>query len=209
VRMTAIVFITVFTFIIVGAIAVPYLQEGCHAATETAAVTTLRQYVSAQGAYHRTDYDNDGLMEYAADLTALYDWDGPEGAEPIKLVDLATAFAHYARPELGGTSGYNGSFKPRSYYYFAELLGIVEGNKVKLFQTPQGDKGTRGWSDGFGLVAFPAVYKERQRKCFVIGPDGTVYESDIKGLDLEHTAELPWYFPDVKASGSRWRMVGE
>jgi len=193
----------------IGIVYISRGDEGCHPAFESAAVTTLKQYVSAQEKYHRTDYDNDGVQEYAANLTTLFDWDGPGGADPIKLVDLTAVRADYSRPELGGMSGYDGNFQPRSAYYLTELLGVVENGKVKLFHAPAGDKGSPGLESSFGLVAFPAVYQKWSEKCYVVGPDGTVYESDIKGLDFEHTAELPWYFPDVEASGSKWKMVGE
>jgi hypothetical protein len=174
-------------------------------ASESYVVTVLRQYLNAQGVYHRTDYDNDGLKEYAADMACLYDWDGPGGAEPIRLVDLATATAHYSLPESGRLSGYDGVFSPRLGYYYTELQGNLEDKK---YQVPVGDKGVPGWKDGFGLVAFPAIYKRTGTYCFIINEEGTVYQKDIKGLDLEHLEKLPRYWPsDLKKEG--WKMTGE
>ena len=59
---------------IIAAIAIPNLREAQRNANETAAVTTMRQFLSAQGIYHRTDYDQDGAKEYAQSTVNLYDW---------------------------------------------------------------------------------------------------------------------------------------
>jgi len=169
------------------------------------AIEFLRQYLSAQGTYHRTDYDKDGLKEYAADMVCLHDWDGPGGEEPIKLIDIKMAMAHYSRPESGRPSGYDGIFQPDCGSYFTELLGNAEG---KNYQIPDGDAGVPGWKDGFSLVAFPAIYFRTSTYCFIINEEGTVYQKDIKGVDLEHLEKLPRFWPsDLKKEG--WKMTGE
>lgn len=180
-----------------------YLRNG-RFANESAAVATLRQCALAQKTYQKTDYDSDGVFEHAADLTSLYDWDGPGGADAIRLIDLATAKAHYARPELGGKNGFAGEFAPRSGYYFTELLGMESD-----FKSPEGGKPPKGWKDGFGLIAIPARFGRTGLHCFVIDDEGMVYETVIDDLDIDHLENLPRYWPDLNAKDSPWFAVGE
>jgi hypothetical protein len=199
--------LVVGAIVVISLVFIPCRYDGGGSGNESAAVTTLRQYLSAQGTYHRTDYDEDGSKEYAADLVNLYDWDGPGGTDPIRLVDLATAKAHYARPETGGQNGYDGAFIPRSGYYFVDLLGGEDGVR---YESAAGDKSPVGLTNGFGLVAFPAKFNRTGLKTFIINEEGTVYENIIVELDIEHTEKLPRFSPSGREMEDEgWIMVGE
>ena len=192
---------------IIAAIAIPNLREAQRNANETAAVTTLRQYLSAQGTYHRTDYDADQAKEYAVNLYTLYDWDNDAGnnavTPPIRLVDLACAQAEVS-------AGYDGTMRPRSGYRFSDQTTDVNGN---LFQAPSGalgDLAPAGYIDGFGLTAGPETYNRTGLKTFIINDEGTVYENILVDNQFDGTSALvdpvaQW--PDLE--GANWIMVGE
>jgi prepilin-type N-terminal cleavage/methylation domain-containing protein len=177
---------------IIAAIAIPNLREGQRNANETAAITSLRQYLSAQGIYHRTDYDLDGAKEYAQRLYMLYDYDGAGGpAEPIRLIDLPMARAEY-------TAGYI-TQGPRSGFYFADH---VQGKSGIAFSS---DADGDGFLDGFGLTAFPSKYNRTGLKTFVIDTEGTVYENILPNLDFDNQAGLPIGWPDL--DGEKWTVI--
>ena len=188
-------------------------------ANELTMVNALRLYLSAQGTYHRVDYDGDASKEYAADLDDLYDFDGPGGQEPIKLVHLVMAKADV---ELGvgpgdkKMDGYGGESKPYYGYYFSDLAGWQSakpgqpGVDVVKYQGPRDDKPPFGYVDGFGLVAFPAEFGKTGRKCFIINDEGTVYERVIADKEGKFDKSLvPKYWPQDEIDKGLWEMVGE
>jgi len=177
---------------IIAAIAIPNLREGEKNANETAAITCLRQFLGAQSVYHRTDYDGDGVKEYAQRLFLLYDYDGDAGpAVPLKLIDLAFAKAEY-------TAGYV-TQGPRTGYYFADH---ETGRSGAPFSP---DNNGDGYLDGFGLTGFPAQYNRTGLKTFVIDTEGTVYENILPNLDFDNQATLPIAWPDL--DGEKWTVI--
>ncbi|MBN1809060.1 MAG: DUF2950 family protein [Planctomycetes bacterium] len=206
---------------IIAAIAIPNLKEAQRNANETAAVTSVRQYLSAQGTYHRTDYDEDGMKEYASIVDQLYDWDGDvtNNDDPddigyaIKLVDQAMAKAENCQSgDAGAGDGFFDTAgtavqKPRSGYYFADFTLDPEGN---VFDNPDGALGDifpTGYTNGYGMAAHASKYNRTGIKCFIINPEGTVYEKVIADLDFDDTTNLPVGWPDVDADN--WILVNE
>ncbi|HHN45953.1 MAG TPA: DUF2950 family protein [Planctomycetes bacterium] len=202
---------------IIAAIAIPNLREAQRNANEAAAVTSLRQYLGAQGTYHRTDYDQDGVKEYAADSRCLFDWDLDDGNNDdptsigfaIKLVDLAFARAIHEGNSGIDDASYPGIFgnaaRPRSGYYFADHVTDENGD---AFIEHDDDDVPVGYTNGFGLSAFPARYNRTGIKCFVINDQGTVYERIIEGLERDTEDDLPLAFP-ADLDGEGWILTGE
>ena len=196
---------------IIAAIAIPNLREAQRNANETSAVTTMRQYLSAQGTYHRTDYDQDGAKEYAASTVNLYDWDPVIDADPasiIRLVDLATARATIdAAGAIGYPAAANGT--ARSGYRFMDQ---TEDSLGATFGNPQNDSGPVGYVDGFGLTGVAEVYNRTGLKTFVINDEGTVYENILPDTSFNAGAgdwsAAPVGWP-ADLEGDKWIMVGE
>ena len=194
---------------IIAAIAIPNLREAQRNANETAAVTTMRQYLSAQGIYHRTDYDQDGAKEYAQSTVNLYDWGVPfSAATIIRLVDLATARATI---DSAGAVGYPAAINgtPRSGYRFMDQTED-SANPPVPFTAPLGDLLTPGYTNGFGLTGVAETYNRTGLKTFVINDEGTVYENILVGCDFSggDWSAAPAGFPNDLET-DKWIMVGE
>ncbi|MBN1809061.1 MAG: DUF2950 family protein [Planctomycetes bacterium] len=188
---------------VIAAIAIPNLKEAQRNSNEAAAISTMRQYLGAQGTYHRTDYDEDGVKEYAAELDTLYDWDGAGIEDPIKLIDHATA-----RAEI--TNGFEGEAKHRSGFWFADHNLDADGNPFQTPQGPLGDLPPAGYTDNFGLTGIPDRFGRTGIKTFVINLEGTVYEKVLEALDKEtydgaQAGAMPWSMPDIEAQV--WLLV--
>jgi len=188
------------------------LKQDLSSQNESAAVTTLRQYLSAQGTYHRTDYDRDGVKEYASDLDDLYDWDGPGGADPLRLVDLATAQADkevFMTPGSDTADGYGGVSKPRAGYFFADLPNArnrLPATAHTSDTTSGNGKTPRGYTDGFGLIAFPATWG-REVRVFIITDEGTVYSRALRNPSGRFD---PSILPDgMPGQEDGWTIWGE
>ena len=143
-------------------------------ANELDAIQTCLAIVDAQREYAATDWDGDGLLEYAQRLQStsgkkdgLY-WEETPGEKPSPLGPLLAK----ARSE-----GYRKGEKPVPYHgYFFRLL------------TEQGKDAHGGaysylvkdsMVGGFALVAYPASYGVSGVKTFIVNHEGVVYEKDL------------------------------
>jgi hypothetical protein len=135
-------------------------------------IATMRAYVDAQETYKRTDWDGDGVLEYAQRLISTpgnYDglyWEDGEG------VPDSPAGPFVSENELVQAND-------RDIGYYGYHFQVVKG---------QGDKVAGGRYDyvingnmiaGFALVAWPAVYGETGVQTFIVNHNGTIYEKDL------------------------------
>ena len=147
---------------------------------ELHAIATARTYVTAQEIYKETDWDGDGVLEYAQKLISTpgtYDglyWPSGDG------VPASPAGQYVEEGEIDGSGAGNG--------YFGYRFRILPG---------QGDNIAGGKYDylingnmiaGFGLIASPVEYGQTGVTTFVINQYGTVYEKDL-GEDTAQVAE--------------------
>src|SRR3954468_14832554 len=84
--------IVVAIIAIIAAIAIPSLLRSRMAANATAAAASCKAFAEAEEIYHRTDYDGDGVLEYAVKMS------GPtslltNASVEIALIDRAFANA--------------------------------------------------------------------------------------------------------------------
>lgn len=163
---------------------------------ELMAISTARGYVGAQETYRATDWDGDGVPEYAQELISTpgtYDglyW--PEEAG-IPESPAGALVSDEDLPAQGEESG-----------YFGYRYRILKG---------QGDNVAGGMYDyvingnmiaGFGLIARPVEYGVTGVKTFIVNQYGTVYEKDI-GPDTARFADAIMLFdPD-----DTWSVVTE
>ena len=140
-------------------------------------IDLLRGYVRAQAAYRQVDYDEDGVMEFAAGALStpgtrdgLY-WPNEPGAPESPIGDFV------ARAAAAGYSidGVDQPPEPYLGYFYEVLHG-------------QGEAAPGGVLDyvvnghmvaGHAAIAFPAVYGETGIMTFLVGENGIVYERDL------------------------------
>ncbi len=137
---------------------------------ELDAIEVCRGYVEAQEIYAETDWDGNGVLEYAQKIAStegkkdgLY-WPGEDS--PV-AEGIARAVAQgYSKP--GSGKGYHG------YSY-----------RILLSQGPDASGGAQDYVvhdlmiGGFALVAWPAEYGVSGIMTFIVNQDGVVYEKDL------------------------------
>lgn len=168
---------------VIAAIAIPNLLRSRMAANESAAIAGCKMYAEAQDIYRRTDYDQDGVLEYAQTVTgkhSLYEIEAGQG--DLTLVDYAFAQA----------STDAGPAAPKAGYYFKVLKG----------QGPQAPGGQRPYivngnmTIGYALVAWPATWDNSGRNTFLINNTGIVYQKDWGAQTDEICRAMTEYNPD-------------
>ncbi|MCZ7643754.1 MAG: DUF2950 domain-containing protein [Planctomycetota bacterium] len=168
---------------IVAAIAIPNLLRSRMAANESAAIAACKTYAEAQDIFRRTDYDNDGILEYAQGITgahSLYEIQAGQG--DLTLVDGAFARA----------SADAGFVAPKAGYYFKVLKG----------QGPDAPGGRKSYvingnmTIGYAIVAWPATYDNSGRNTFLINNTGTVYQKDMGHETAQIVQDMTEYNPD-------------
>ena len=162
---------------------------------ELTTVANLRAYVDAQEDYKETDWDEDGVGEYAQKLISTpetYDglyWEPGDGVPEspfgslISQAELATAAEDgYFGYRYRILSGQGANVAGGQYDY------VINGNMIA----------------GFGLLAMPAEYDRTGVMTFVVNQYGTVYEKDL-GPDTSALAEkITAFDPD-----DGWAVVND
>jgi prepilin-type N-terminal cleavage/methylation domain-containing protein len=86
--------IVVAIIAIIAAIAIPSMMRSRMAANETTAVAACKTFAEAQDIYRRTDWNGDGILEYAKSVTGNYSlYERAAGAANLQLVDATLATA--------------------------------------------------------------------------------------------------------------------
>ena len=159
--------IVVAIIAIIAAIAIPNLLRSRMAANETAAIAACKSFATAEDIYRRTDYNKDGVLEYAQALS---------GANSLfetasTLGDLALIDRSFANAE-GVPSG---TATPKAGYLFQVLTS----------QGSNASGGARAYLSGttmtlgYALEASASQYDGVGRNTFVINNAGTIYEKDL------------------------------
>lgn len=165
---------------------------------ELTAIATLSALTDAQHQYFSQVHDGNDVKQYAQKFISddgkhngLY-WPVPSGQAPSPLQPLA----EFAR-SLGYTKAGD---KPQPFngYYFKLL-------------DKQGDKAIGGAKDfvvngqmtgGFGILAYPAEYRNSGIMTFLVGTDGIVYQKDLGNKTHDVAADMAEYNP-----GDGWERV--
>jgi hypothetical protein len=118
-------------------------------------------------------------------------WPVSEGEKPSPLGQLA---------DVAKDLGYTASDKPQPFIgYFYKII------------TKQGDSAKGGAEDymadgkltkGFGVIAWPAKYKDSGIMTFMVGKDGIVYQKDLGEKTAESAPAITDYSPD-----NTWTVV--
>jgi hypothetical protein len=132
------------------------------AVNATSAAGTCKAIEQAQVLYHGTDWNNDGVLEYAATLKEL---------EKQGLIEHGIADAEWP------------STKPFHGYFFKILL--KQKTPIKREYIDSNGKMT----GGFALITWPARYGRTGIDQFVISASGTIYQADY-GTDPAMQGEV-------------------
>jgi type IV pilus assembly protein PilA len=160
--------IVVAIIAIIAAIAIPSLLAARRSTLETNAVGSMRAYAEAQVAFHKNDWDNNGIMEYAKNFWLLNTQPDSTGT-PIQLIDGAFAAAiHPGTPKHG--------------YYFKDLTAFDNGVLIDFINE-------------FGLTGAPAVYSRTGYRTFIISTNGTTFGMDMPGQQAGAPGALAASYP--------------
>lgn len=163
---------------------------------EIEAIDTMTNYAIAQSLYHDSDWDEDGVLEYAQTLRSssgqmdgLY-WSAEEhdGIEsPVgQFIDEEKA--------VGARSSENGYFGYRYRVLTKQgenIAGgaydyVINGNMIA----------------GYGLIATPARYGETGIMTFMVNQEGSIYEKDLGEDSQAAAAKIDTFNPDKD-----WELV--
>jgi hypothetical protein len=167
---------------------------------ELSTIGTLRAYVIAQKEYAQIGRDGKPAGVFAQQIRSdpgkhngLY-WavSGPkEPPSPFGEFVAAATAEGYGTQSKEGEAPYHG-------YYFRILKSQGAAASGGAMDYIVNGEMTRG----FAMIAYPAEYRNSGVMTFIVGPDGTVYQTDL-GADTPTVAtSLVAYNPDVA-----WRVV--
>jgi hypothetical protein len=153
---------------------------------ELQAIATARAYVDAQEEYRETDWDGDGVLEYARKLISTpgnYDglyWPAAEGVPESP----AGAFVDAAGDEPSGEG------------YFGYRFRILESQGENVAGGKYGYVINDNMIAGFALIAWPVEYDVTGVKTFVVSHHGTVYEKDFGPETAAAAEKITSFDPD-------------
>ena len=159
--------IVVAIIAIIAAIAIPNLLRSRMAANETAAIAACKSFATAEDIYRRTDYNKDGVLEYAQKLSGINSlFETAAGLGDLALIDRSFAKAE-------GLPA--GTATPKAGYLFQVLTtqGTFASGGARTYLA-----GTR-MTLGYGLEASSSQYDGVGRNTFIISNAGTIYEKDL------------------------------
>lgn len=155
--------IVVAIIAIIASIAIPSLLRSRMAANQTAAAAACKAFAEAEEIYHRTDYNHDGVLEYAQKLSGNNSLlETVAGSGNLGMIDR-----NFGAAEGSGT--------PKQGYNFQVL-------------TSQGSQATGGqrsylpdnshMTTGYALDAIPSAYDSTGRDTYIINNNGTIFQND-------------------------------
>jgi prepilin-type N-terminal cleavage/methylation domain-containing protein len=161
--------IVVAIIAIIAAIAIPSLLRSRMAANQTAAAASCKAFAEAEEIYHRTDYNGNGILEYATCMSGANSLlEKTPGAGDLALIDRAFANAE----------GNPGTATPKAGYVFKVLTqqGAAATGGSRVYLTGSG--ATLAMTLGYGVCAVPGAYDGTGRDTFIINNNGTIFQAD-------------------------------
>jgi hypothetical protein len=167
---------------------------------ELGVIPLMEAYVDAQHEYATMDPDGDGKSEFAQKFKSsegkkdgLY-WPVKEDEKPSPLGPFA------AQAVKEGYKKKEGSPTPYHGYYFRILTGQGKNAPGGAFNYIVNGKMVLG----FGLVAYPAEYRNSGVMTFIVNQQDTIYEKDLGPDTAKIAGTLVKYDPDTT-----WKRVNK
>lgn len=155
------------------------------APSEIAGVAHCMSYTEAQDAYYHTDWDRDGVLEFAQHISGAYSlYELTPDTGNLRLVD-----DRMVQAERGSRSVW---FRVKSLY---DQGPHVQGGR-RSYLKPKPDGTGVDQTGGFALILWPAEYSDENAPSFLVDTHGVVYFKDL-GPDTARIAEhMTEYDPD-------------
>ncbi|SFT83534.1 DUF2950 family protein [Sedimentitalea nanhaiensis] len=156
---------------------------------ELEVIDLVDAYGDVQAAFRLTDYDDDGIMEFARQIIAtpgtrdgLY-WPGPDSPLGERL----------ARASADGFSDGEQDFQPEPYsgYYFRILTGQTDAAPGGAMSYMVNDD----MLAGHALLAVPADYGISGVHSFMVSENGLILQADLGENTLEIARDMLLYDP--------------
>ena len=165
---------------------------------ELGVIPLMAAYVDAQHEYATMDPNGDGVSEFAQKFKSsegkkdgLY-WPVKEGEKPSPLGPLAAqAVKEGYKKKEGASTPYHG-------YYFKILTGQGKNAPGGAYSYLANGKMVLG----FGLVAYPAEYRNSGVMTFIVNQQDTIYEKDLGPDTAKIAGAMKKYDPD-----KTWKKV--
>ena len=133
------------------------------AKNESKAIASCISYAEAQEIYHRTDYDEDGVLEYAQTLKGEHSLlENHMGKADLGLVTREFANAEGNPDGKTSSNGYRFKILTSAIEKGGKKTYLVKGNMVL----------------GYALLAYPVQPGVSGKRCFMINNTGTVFSTD-------------------------------
>lgn len=157
-------------------------------------IALMKGYVRAQAAFRQTDYDDDGVMEFARSIISdegrrdgLY-WPPEPGAPESPIGD----FMAEAAADGYSVDGVDAEPEPYLGYYYRVLREQTEAAPGGAMSYLVNDNMVAGHA----LLAIPASYGETGVMTFIVNENGLVLEADLGEDTLDIAAEMLAYDPN-------------
>jgi hypothetical protein len=141
---------------------VPRLLRNGSGRAEHPIAGACKAFAEAQEIYHRTDWDGDGVLEYAQDMQSLVDKDQP-GDNILALIDRRFAEADATLPTPVSKAG----------YFYKILHAHMQNDKWRPYVL------NGNMTEGYALVAYPDPTVTTAQLTFVISSTGTIFQKDL------------------------------
>jgi hypothetical protein len=162
---------------------------------ELTTIANMRAYVDAQEVYRQTDWDEDGVGEYAQKLISTpetYDglyWEPGDGVPESPVGSLVSEAAVATAAEDG---------------YFGYRYRILNGQGANVAGGQYDYVINGNMIAGFALLAAPAHYDRTGIMTFVVNQHGTVYEKDLGPETAMLAKKITAFDPD-----DGWAVVSD
>lgn len=188
--------IVVAIIAIIAAIAIPNLLRSRMATNETAAAVACKALAEAEDIYKRTDYNKDGILEYAQNLKGANSlFETVDGEGDVGLIDRTFALAE-GDPVTVMDNG--GAGKAGYCFNFIREQGVAATGGIRSYLDS-----TNRATLGYAFSAVPIQYDGTGRNSFIISNSGTIYQRDKGGENNKHE-EI--FNPDSSA-GVEWAVT--
>ncbi|WP_374302757.1 DUF2950 family protein [Paracoccus sp. (in: a-proteobacteria)] len=160
---------------------------------ELSVIAIMQRIGDIQARYRRTDWDGDGVMEFASAILSspgkhdgLY-WSDVPGVDPSPF-DESLARANFTGFNDGGGDRMP---EPHAGYYFRILQSQGPAAAGGAFSYMIGGNMVAGHA----LVAYPATYGDSGIMSFLVGEAGIVYQADLGEDTLQRAATINAFDP--------------
>lgn len=155
---------------IIVAVSIPNMLRTKMTANEIAAVACCKTYAEAQSIYRRTDFDGDGILEYAQNMG---------GNNSLLETSAGAADLAFITKDLATAEGEPATTVPKTGYVFKILTsqGASAEGGTRSYLTANASGGN-SMTGGFGISAIPSSYDGTGRNSFILSQSGTIFQKD-------------------------------